>query len=398
MSDTPENSLTNRQRTFSLVAIYSAVFAWGISFAGLMPLMALTLENNGESTVSIGIMGAVTPIGVILAAPFVPVITHRLGTALTIFLSTVLSVFTVALLPVFDSYGSWIVLRFVSGLVGAASWIITEAWLNAIALEHTRSRITAFYGAVMAASFAAGPFILTIIGIEGYWPFIYCAIAMVVSTVPLVLIWKLAPMLNLAAGTKISGILVAMPSLLAAALVCGMVDMSLFSFLPIWGLRLGYEQDISILLLSVFVLGNVVLQLPIAWVADRTNRRVVLIGCGVICILGPAAVTVLAGDLVAMCIVLFLWGGCAWALYTVSLAILGQRFQGGGLTAACAAFVVAYEIANIIGPPTAGYAIQLWEPHGLMVFMGIMAALFTVLISARGLFRSRKDQPSARAS
>ncbi len=398
MPDQTKNTLNSDQRTISLIAIYAAVFAWGMSFAGLMPLMALTLENNGESTLSIGIIGAITPIGVIVAAPFVPAITHRLGTALTIFLSSILSVVTVVLLPVLDSYNSWLVLRFVSGLFGAASWIITESWLNAIAPEHLRSRITAIYGAVMAASFAAGPFILTIVGIEGSWPYIYCALAMVVSIIPLVMIWKMAPALDLAKGIKMSGIIFAMPSLLAAALVCGMVDMSLFSFLPIWGLRVGYEQDLSILLLSIFVLGNVVLQLPIGWIADRTNRRMVLIVCGVVATIGPVAVTVLAGNLFAMSAMLFVWGGCVWALYTVSLAMLGQRFQGGGLTAASAAFVIAYEIANVIGPPTAGYAIEVWEPHGLMVFMCASALLFTLMISARGLLRARKSQEAARAS
>ena len=135
------------------------------------------------------------------------------------------------------------------------------------------------------------------------------------------------------------------------------------------------------------MLGNVVLQFPIGWIADRTNRRMVLLVCGIIGIIGPVLVTALVGNLYAMMTVLFLWGGCAWALYTVSLAMLGQRFKGGELTAASAVFVIAYEIANVIGPPTAGFAIELWEPHGLMVFMGLSAAAFVILISVRGLMK-----------
>lgn len=387
--------MTNGQRTVSLIAIYAAVFAWGISFAGLMPLLALTMENNGESTLSIGIMGAIIPVGVIVAAPFVPAIVNRLGTAMTIVSSSILSLVTVALLPVFDSYGSWLVLRFISGLFGAAPWIITESWLNTIAVENMRSRITAIYGSVMAASFAAGPFILTLVGVEGVRPFVYCTIAMIIGVVPLVLVWKLAPNLDLTGGVKISGIIAAMPSLLAAVLVCGIVDMSLFSFLPIWGLRIGYDQNISIILLSVFVMGNVVLQLPIGWIADRTDRRMVLVVCGVVAILGPIAVTILSGNLFAMGTMLFLWGGSVWALYTVSLAMLGQRFKAGGLTAASAAMVIAYEIANVIGPPAAGYAITLWEPNGLMVLMCGTAVIFVVLITTRGLIKGRETQDSA---
>ena len=388
------NTLTGKQTVLSLTAIYTTVFTWGISFAGLIPLMALTLENNGESTVRIGIMGAITPIGVILAAPYVPAIVQRLGTSKAIFVTNVLAMITVALLPVFDSYGGWLALRFASGLAGAVPWIVTESWLNAIAPEEKRSRVTALYGAVMAASFATGPFILTVIGIDGVMPYVYCAGAMAISIVPLILIWNLAPTLSLSKGLKLSGFMRTMPTLLAAALVCGMVDMSLFSFLPIWGLRVGFTEDLSLLLLSIFVLGNVVLQLPIGWIADHTNKRMVLLVCGVVAVIGPIFVTVLSGNLLAMGAVLFLWGGCAWALYTVSLAMLGQRFQGSGLTAASAVFVIAYEIANVVGPPAAGYAIELWEPHGLMVFMGLSALAFVILLCVRGIVRVRHSQES----
>ncbi|MBT3558574.1 MAG: MFS transporter [Rhodospirillales bacterium] len=392
------STLTSRQRTISLVAIYAAVFTWGISYAGLMPLMALTLEGNGYSTLSIGIIGAVTPIGVILVAPFVPFIVSRLGTLNTIFLSSVGSLVMVALLPIFNTYNEWLALRFVAGVFGGMSWIISESWLNSIASEKMRNRITAMYGAVMATSFAVGPFMLTMIGVGDFWPYMVFAILIAFSLIPFALIGKMAPVLNLANDMKISGILIAMPSLLAAALVCGMVDMSMFSFLPIWGLRMGYEQEISIQLLSVFVLGNVVLQLPIAWLAEKTNGRLVLVLCGIVGIFGPIGVTLMADNLYAMGAVLFVWGGCIWALYTVSLAMLGERFKGGSLTAACAAFVVAYEISNIVGPPAAGYAIELWEPHGLMALMSASALLFTVLISARGIYRTLKNQASARRS
>ncbi|NQV44996.1 MAG: MFS transporter, partial [Rhodospirillales bacterium] len=101
--------------------------------------------------------------------------------------------------------------------------------------------------------------------------------------------------------------------------------------------------------------------------------------------------TTLSGSLWTIGILLFFWGGCAWALYTVGLAMLGERFQGGTLAASNATFVVAYEIANIIGPPAAGFALDTWENHGFMVFMGTAAAIYTFLAIARGLIRRRQS-------
>ena len=116
------------------------------------------------------------------------------------------------------------------------------------------------------------------------------------------------------------------------------------------------------------------------------------------CVVGPFAVTALAPTMTtslwAVGALLFLWGGCAWALYTVGLAMLGERFQAGTLAASNAAFVVAYEVANIVGPPAAGFAMDTWQNHGLMTFMGSVAAIYTLIAIGRGLFRSTPPSPA----
>ncbi len=384
-SSIPHRILTKKQTMISFGGLFAAIFAWGISFAGLIPMMALSLESQGYSSLMIGVLGAITPVGVILAAPLVPFLVRRFGTSGANFLTSFCSLLTIVLLPVFDSYESWLVLRFMTGIFSATPWIVTEAWLNSIAHDGNRGRMTAIYGTVMAGSFAIGPLILTIIGTQGVTAYIFSAIAMAISLVPLLFIWHLAPVLHLPKGVRLSGFIKSMPSILAAGLLCGMTDMVFFNFLPIWGLRVGFDENTAILLLSLFVLGNIVLQLPICWLADRTDRYKILIVCGFVGIIGPVVLTVAQtfGSITGIAITLFFWGGFAWALYTVSLAIIGERYKGGSLTAASAAFVVAYEIANIAGPPLAGIAFELWQPHGLMVFVGVCAVLFCCVIIYR---------------
>ncbi len=384
--------LSRKQQIYSLFGIYISIFAWGMSFAGLVPLMSLSLESQGYDTFMIGLIGAVTPVGVIIAAPFVPRLVQQLGTAQSIFWASVGVLISVALLPIFDSYGSWLALRFIAGVCGAIPWIVTETWLNIIAHEKNRGRITALYGVVMALSFAIGPFMLSTLGTEGNAAFIFCMALLALSLFPIVFIWRFAPVLHPPEGIKLSHFIWTIPSILAAGALCGFVDMSFLSFLPIWGLRMGFTQDAAILLLSVFVLGNVVLQLPIGWLADKTDRSMVLIGCAVIGVICSALIIFGVKDPIGISMVLFVWGGCVWALYTLSMAILGERYKGGELTAANAAFIVAYEISNIIGPPLSGISIQLWEPHGLIAIMGIATFLFVILSTIRQMRRRKAAQ------
>jgi len=65
------NNLDSRQRLSSYVALYASIITWGMSFAGLVPLMALVMEGRGTNPVLIGLVAAANPIGVIVAAPFV---------------------------------------------------------------------------------------------------------------------------------------------------------------------------------------------------------------------------------------------------------------------------------------------------------------------------------------
>jgi len=53
--------------------------------------------------------------------------------------------------------------------------------------------------------------------------------------------------------------------------------------------------------------------------------------------------------------VMFTWGGFGLALYSLALAMMGERFNGGALATANASFIMAFGIANITAPPSAVY-------------------------------------------
>ena len=387
------SDLSTRQRVGSYVALYTSIVAWGMSFAGLVPLMALVLEDRGTNPVLIGLVAAANPIGVIIAAPLVAPVVRRLGTANSMILASIGAIITVAMLPVLDTVIGWLFLRFLNGLCGAVPWVVTETWINAIAVARTRGRITALYGGFMATGFAMGPILLTTVGTVGALPFLYFAGLMSISLIPILIVKHLAPALHLPRGIKLSGFFLTVPTIMGAGFVCGLTDTSLFSFLPIWAKEAGLDKDTAIQILSIFVVGTVFMTLPIGWLADHVNKRLVLIGCSIMCVIGPFSVTTMAPTMAqslwVVGVILFFWGGCAWALYNVGLAMLGERFQAGSLAASNAAFVVAYEIANIAGPPAAGFAMVTWENHGLMTFMGSVAAIYTVIAAARGVIRRR---------
>jgi len=56
---------------------------------------------------------------------------------------------------------------------------------------------------------------------------------------------------------------------------------------------------------------------------------------------------------------LVLLGGVMGGLYTLSLALIGERFRGADLTQANTAFVMTFQLGTIVGPPYAGAIMQV---------------------------------------
>ncbi len=375
----------------SLGALFTSVFSFSLSFGGLTPLLALTLDARGVDGAIIGLVVAAQPIGTVAAAPFVPRLLRRLGTADSILICGAVSILSVALLPVFTGVTAWLLLRLLAGLAGAGPWIIVETWINMVASERGRGRTVALYGSVLAAGFAAGPLVLTAAGSEGLLPFLLFTALHAAALLPVLLVRRHAPRVEVAEKPRLAGLVVAAPALFAAAVLSGFVDIAFFSFLPIWGLRNGLEEGFAVTLLSVFVAGNILMQYPLGWLADATGYRAVLLVCGLVCLAGPAVAPLLLEVPALLAACLFVWGGAAWGAYSVALAALGARFRGALLAAANAAFVIAYELANIAGPPAAGAALDLWPGQGLMALMGLVGALFVVTVAAS----ARRTPPGA---
>jgi MFS family permease len=373
-----------RARLMALTGLYASIFAFGISFGGLLPWMAGEMDGRGISGLWIGVVSAAQPVGILIMAPFTQRIVRRFGSGNAMIWCSVIALATVLPLGIWDSLGAWLVLRFVSGLAGSVPWVVTETWINAASSDRNRGRAVALYAAVMAAGFATGPETLKWAATLDTSPLPWFIGLQFLSLLIIIPLRRLAPALEDNDGAHVFGVIRNLPGLMSAAVISGALDASFFSFLAIWGERVGLSGDFALTLLSVFIAGNVLLQFPIGWLADRHGPYPIMLLCGAYCILSPAMFWGgLAANPVLLGTVAFIWGGCVWGAYAVALVAMGRRFTGGTLAVVNAAFVMAYTFANIVAPPVAGSAMDAMDPHGLMLVAIIVASSFTLIVTLR---------------
>ena len=77
-------------------------------------------------------------------------------------------------------------------------------------------------------------------------------------------------------------------------------------------------------------------------------------GCTALALVGQLLVPAAIGTPALLWPLLVLLGGLMGGLYTLSLALIGERFRGADLTQANTAFVMTFQLGAIVGPPYAG--------------------------------------------
>ncbi len=375
-------SLSARTRRHSLAAIIASSFGVGINIGTLTPLVALILERDGVDAALIGANAAMPALAMLLFAGRIARLAGRIGSLTALLAGLGLALAGVLLMPLFRDLAAWFILRFLIGLSLSLPWVVGEAWINTVVTERARGRALGVYATAFYGGLACGPLVVQATGIEGWLPFLAAAAALALAAVPLMPAHRLAPSLPPEAGLRFAQVVRAAPFVVVGATVAGLSEVAIYSFLPLYGLHSGLDQAAALLMLTLFVAGSIVFQIPLGWLADRMDRRRLLLAGVSLTLVGCAALPAAVHWAPGLWLLMLLWGGLIGSFYTVTLAILGQRFAPGDLAVASAVFILAYETGATVGPVLGGTALDLWDPHGLPFALGVILAGF-LLAAAR---------------
>ncbi len=377
------SKLSARDRRLSLGAVYACIFANGVGMGLSLPLLSLILERNGVSGTMNGLNAAFGAIAMLAFTPLIPALAARMGTVRFLIACYIVAAVSLIGFRATNDLVLWFALRFSLNCALQGLFLVSEVWINQIATDAVRGRLVAIYGSLVSAGFAIGPIIIQFLGTTGWAPFLAGAAMITAAMIPLVMARRIVPPVEHAGARAMFGFVLHSPSAAAAGLAYGAIEICLASFLTVYAVRLGSPETAATLLLAAWGLGNMVLQPPIGWLADKIDRRHVLLLCGAVALAGAALLPVTQGAGWAGLGLAFVWGGFIAGLYSTGLAHLGSNFQGSNLAAANAAFSILYAIGTFFGPGLGGVAIDLWNPHGLAVVIGLISAAFVGVVAYR---------------
>lgn len=365
-----------QSRFFELSAIIGTICAFSFIAGFIYPVIALALEARGHDEAAIGLNATASGLGILVAGFYIPRLIGRFGTFRLLAAGVVLCVVSLILMSAFTGYWSWIVLRIILAMSVAALFSVGEAWINAIAEEETRGRTVAIYVAAMALSFAVGAGTVKVTGFEGLLPFATAAVIVVLCFVPVLPFHAKDPLAEPDPLAENNGVVMTVLRqaivLMVVVVLFGALDAVILGLFPSYTLAQGVPATDAAMPLAAMAVGVVLLQFPLGYLSDRVPRMRLLTWILVsVVLLGPALPLV---DLAHWTGLLFVgvFGGLAFAPYTLALAVLGERYKGRKLAAGSALFAIMWGLGTTAGPVTFGVAMENLGPSALPYGVALM--------------------------
>jgi MFS family permease len=382
--------MQNRSARWILAAVFSTSLGVGLIFGFEPPLIAMVLNRAGHPSATVGAVIAVSLVAVTVVGPVYPRVIARLGLQRSIVGGILCGVVILLVMPVWPGVGAWLVLRVLTGVALGLSWIASEIWMNSVSGAASRSTVMGIYGTVFSSGTVAGPLVLEFTGTDGPLPFAIGALCLMITLLPLMLLRPAASSGAAAASVRpqslrgLTALLPLAPVVMLAALVAGLVESADLSLLPLFGLHAGLDEHRALLLVTLFLAGNVVLQLPIGMLADRFGRRSLLGICALASGVGPLLLPGVLSRPLLLWPLLFIWGGTLYAFYSQGIALLGEVYSTADLPGANTLFVMIYCIGGVLGPSLGGVAMDHWPHHGLPLLLSAATVPLLIGLSIGG--------------
>jgi MFS family permease len=376
----------HRVRALLVLCLVSA--GWAFSFGLGAPLASLWLNDAGYTDSVVGLNTGIYYLGIAGTAIAVPRLMRRMGRTCPA-LGFALSAATVMLFPWAGGLFGWFALRLLNGIGGAMSLIPLETYVNRHSPPEQRSRNFGFYAVAIAIGWALG----NLLGLQMYDGAARSAFVLggIVTLLALPLLWRELPWP--AEPTVERGERAPLRwrrSLLSfgSGWGQGFLEGTMVSLLPIYLLFVGMTKNEVSWLTSGIMIGVILFQVPVAWLADRLGRARVLLACHAVVLAGLIALPFCSNRLL-LSICLFLVGACSGAFYPLGLSLLGEQVRDAALARASACYLALNCLGSLVGPIVAGVVMDSYG-KAAMPASGIAAGMFVL-----GIWLLFREGPSA---
>jgi MFS family permease len=284
----------------------------------------------------------------------------------------------------------WLLLRVVTGISMLGMYLVIESWLNSLATERTRGGLFAVYMSINLLALGVGQYLLLVYGVENLEPFALTALFYSLALVPIALTRMAQPADVPAAHLGMRHLYLTSPLAVTGALISGLVGGAFWGMGPVYALGAGFDETGIVLFMSGIIFGGALLQWPLGHLSDRVDRRLVILGVGLMA--GAAALALyFPADRTSTVLLLagILFGGCAFSVYSLSVAQANDHLHVEHVLETTRGLLLLSGIGAAVGPLAAGLLMEWFGSRVLMLYFAVLM----FLLSATAWLRRQVGTP-----
>ena len=356
----------------SFAALFLSITFLQLSSGAIGPLDALSGMQIGFSQAQIGLLGSAHFLGFFIGCWWSPRLMGSVGHSRAFAVFAACGAIGAIAHPMLIDPIAWALMRIMTGLCVAGCYTIVEAWMQAKLTNATRGRVMGTYRVVDIGASSVAQLMIGVLDPASYISYNLLAILCCACIFPLTLTQSTQPQTPTA--PRLHPIKTAILSPLGAAgvMIAGTTSAAFRMVSPIYGQEIGLTAGQIGYFLATVLLGGAVAQFPVGWLADKFDRRHVLIGLSV------AAVAVCFGivaagstNLTVVFVMAALFGLATYPIFSVSTAHANDFTAPEDMIEVNASLMFIYAVGAIFSPLVASILIENFGPSALFVFISL---------------------------
>lgn len=370
----------------SFASLFLSVILLQLSSGSVGPLDALSGLALNFSNTEIGLLGSAHFAGFFIGCWWAPRLMGEVGHSRAFAAFTALGTIGILGHILTDNPMAWAALRIGQGICVAGCYTVIEAWLHAKVTNETRGRATGAYRLADISASLGAQLMISILPPAHYVSYTLLALICCAALLPLTLTRLSPPEMPKAPRLVPALAWARSPLAVAGVLVAALSSASFRMVGPLYGTGVGLETTQIALFLAAFVAGGALAQYPAGWLADRYDRRWVLIWLSVAAV-ASCMMTAFATNLPTAGIMLnaAIFGLTTFPIFSIAAAHAHDFASSEERVALSAALMFWYAVGAIAAPWAASLLIEHYGPPALF----FMVAGGHLLLVVFGLIRMR---------
>lgn len=372
-----------KKNLIPLIALLSGsgflFFAGGIN--GL--ILPVRGAEEGFSAFSLGLLGTGWAVGYISGCIYAPRLVSQVGHVRSFGAMAAVASLSVLISALIISPVAWIILRSLAGFAFAGSAMIVEGWLTDKTDAKSRGTVFGTYTMVNLAASTMGQVSIAISGSIGIEIFILAGIFYSLALLPTAISASVKPTPIVEAKLDIKELWLNSPIAIVVAVFVGITNGAFGTLGAVYANDIGLSITQISFFMSAPILAGALAQIPIGYLSDRMDRRIVLIGVGVVALTADVAFVMFPVESSHQLIILAaVFGSTIFVMYPIIIAHANDHAKPGSSLKVSGGLLLMMGVGTIIGPIAAGVLMSANGPSGLFMvtmFAHVSILLFTVV-------------------